>query len=117
MQIPCSHLFAMILREGVTAKPILPETVDLVLSKSIEHIQLMKVVVRRHRPVPDERDVMGLKRLAWRPIKRFSHTREKERLEQYVDDRFVIGDTFALSIPMSILELISLGIDEFSRKR
>jgi hypothetical protein len=74
------------------------------------------VVTRRDGAVPDEQHVKGLKKFARRTIKRFSHTREKEKLQQYVADHFVIDDTFALGIPMSVLEPISVGIKEFSRR-
>jgi hypothetical protein len=87
-------------REGITEKPILAETVDLKLKKSIDTLQLTKVVVRMDGPVPDEQQVKGLKEFARRTIKRFSHTREKEKLKQYVGEHFVIGDTFALRILM-----------------
>jgi hypothetical protein len=98
-------------------EPILAETVDLKLKKSIDTLQLTKVVVRRDGPVPDEQQVKGLKEFARSTMKQFSHTREKEKLKQYVYGHFVIGDTFALGISMSILALISLGIQGFSKKK
>jgi hypothetical protein len=82
MQIPCSHRFAIRFREGITGKPVLPETVGLKLKNSIDHLQLRRAVVRRDGPVPDEQHVKGLKKFSWRAIKRFSHAREKEELRQ-----------------------------------
>jgi hypothetical protein len=90
-------------RKGITEKPILSETMDLKLKKSIDHLQLTNVVVRRNGPVPDEQHVKDLKEFTLRTVKRFSHTREKEKLRGYVDDHFVIGDAFALGMSMSIL--------------
>jgi hypothetical protein len=113
MQPPICHEVS----GGDHGKPILSETVGLKLKKSIDHLQLRRAVVRRDGPGPDEQHVKGLKKFARRTIKRFSHTKEKEKLRQYVDDHFAIGDVFALGISMSILELISLAIKEFSRKR
>jgi hypothetical protein len=56
-------------REGITEKPVLSETMDLKLTKSIDHLQLTKVVVRRDGPVPDEQYVKGLKEFAQRTVK------------------------------------------------
>jgi hypothetical protein len=103
-------------REGITQKSVLCETVDLKLKKSVDHLQLTKVIGRRDGPVPDKQYVKALKKFARGIIKSFSHTSDKEKLRRYVDNHFVIGDVFALGIPMSILELISLGINEFSKK-
>jgi hypothetical protein len=89
----------------------------LKLEKSTDHLQSTKAIVRSDGPVPDEQHVKGLKEFARKTIKRFLHTREKETLRRYVDDRFVIGNTFALGMPMSILEVISQGIEDFSGKR
>jgi hypothetical protein len=116
MNLPCIHQFAMRFQAGITTKPVLPDTVDLKIQKSIDHLQFRKTILRRDGAVPDEQHVKGLKEFARRTIKRFSHTRQKEKLKQYVEEHFVIGDTFALGIPMSVLELISSGIREFSKK-
>jgi hypothetical protein len=49
-------------------------------------------------------------------IKRSSHPKDKEEINQYVDDHFAIGETSALGIPVSVLALISRKIGEFSEK-
>jgi hypothetical protein len=87
-------------------KRVLSETVDLRLKKDIDHLRLTKVVMRRDGPIPDEQHVKGLNEFARRTNKRFSHTREKEKLQQCVAERFVIGDIFALGISIYVLELI-----------
>jgi hypothetical protein len=102
---------------GIATKTVLSETVNLRLKKSIDHLRLTKMVMRRDGPVPDEQHVKGVKEFARRTIKRFSHASEKEKLQQYVAGHFAIGDAFALGIPMSVLELISSGIREFSKKK
>jgi hypothetical protein len=79
-------------------------------------VDLASIQFRAIGPVPDEQHVKGLKEFARSTIKRFSHTREKEKHRRYVDGHFVIGDVFALGRPMSIPELISLGIKELSKK-
>jgi hypothetical protein len=117
MRIPCSQQFAMMNREGITERPLLADTVNLKLRKSIDDLELTKLIVTRDGPVPDEQHIRGLKEFARRTIKRFSHTKEKEKLTRYVENHFVIGETFALGMPMSILALISRGIQEFSEKR
>jgi hypothetical protein len=69
----------MIFQAGIATKPALSETVDLRL-KNTDHLRLTKVVMRRDGAVPDEQHVKGLKEFGRRIIKRFSHTREKEKL-------------------------------------
>jgi hypothetical protein len=104
-------------REGIAEKPVLSETVDLKLKKRIDYLHLTRIVVRRDGSVPDEQHVKRLKEFARKTIKRFSHTREKEKPRRYVDNHFVIDHEFALGIPKSILELISLRIKEFSKNK
>jgi hypothetical protein len=88
----------MMSREGITEKPVLAETVDLKLMKSVDHLQLTKVVVTRDGSVPHEQHVKGLKEFARRTIKRFYHAKEKEKLTKYVD---AIGKN---SIPATVVE-------------
>jgi hypothetical protein len=40
-------------------------------------------------------------------IKRFSNSREKAAIVQYVEVNFALGDEFALGLPISTLGLIS----------
>jgi hypothetical protein len=82
MRIPYIHRFAVRFQAGIATKHVLSETMDLRLKKSIDHLRLMKVVMRRDRPVRYKQHVKGLKAFAQRTIKRFSHTREKEKLQQ-----------------------------------
>jgi hypothetical protein len=91
-------------------KHVLSKTVDLRLGKSIDHLRLMKGLVRKDGPVPDEQHIRGLKEFTRKTIKRFSHTKEKEELRQYVYDHPVVGSTFGLGMPILILELISRGL-------
>jgi hypothetical protein len=104
-------------REGITEKPVLADTVNVKLRKSIDDLEVTKLIVTRDGHVPDEQHIKGLKEFARRTIKRFSHTKEKEKLMQYVENHFVIGETFGLRMPKSILALISREIQEISNKR
>jgi hypothetical protein len=54
-----------------------------------------------------------LKNLAARNIEHFSNSREKAAIVQYVEANFVLGDEFAVGLPISILDLISTGVLHF----
>jgi hypothetical protein len=90
--------------------------VGLKLWKKTDYLQSTNAIVGRGGPVPDEQHVGGFREFARKTIKRFSHTREKETPGQCADGRFVTRDIFALGMPMSILELVSQWIEEFSGK-
>jgi hypothetical protein len=82
-------------------------------SSSDRHINL---TIREIRKVDPERAeqlparISYLKNLAAENIKRFSNSREKTAIVPYVEANFVLGDEFALGLPISILNLISNGI-------
>jgi hypothetical protein len=68
----------------------------------------MKVVLTRGGRAPNEQRIKKLREFGGRAIKRFSHTMRNEKLRQFVDDHFVIGDTIAFGTPMSTSNLISV---------
>jgi hypothetical protein len=51
----------------------------------------------------DEHPGIGLKDFAQKRMKRFSHAKDKEKINRYVDNHCAIGETFALAIPVSVL--------------
>jgi hypothetical protein len=59
--------------------------------------------------------MIHLREVAVRNIKRFSHSKRKEEIRQFVEGSFVIGTEFALELPISVLDLISDGIRHFSQ--
>jgi hypothetical protein len=115
-QIPCSHQYALSFLQGDPEKPTLSETAQLTLNAHIDHLDCTESITERDAVALDEQDTTGLKTFARKTIKTFSHAKDKEKIKQYVEDHFAIGETFALGIPVSVLELISSGINEFSKK-
>jgi hypothetical protein len=49
-------------------------------------------------------------------IKRFSHWRKTEEIEQYVHEHFTIGPDFAIDRPVSLFRLVSDGIARFPKQ-
>jgi hypothetical protein len=49
-------------------------------------------------------------------IKHFSCSREKAEIVAYVEGKFVMGDEFALRLPITLVELIPKGILHFTPK-
>jgi hypothetical protein len=88
----------------------------LALNASIDHLDFTQGVMERDAIALDEQHTRGLKTFAQKTIKRFSHAKDKQKISRYVDDHFVIGETFALGILLSVLKLISTVISEFSKK-
>jgi hypothetical protein len=70
------------------------------------------------REIPNESPayIMSVKNLAVRDIRRFSGSRKKEEIREYVEENLVVGAEFALGLTISVLGLISEGIEHF-RKR
>jgi hypothetical protein len=58
--------------------------------------------------------VIHLKEVAVGNTKRFSRSKRKEEIRQFVEGNFVIGTEFALGLPISVLDLISDGIRRVS---
>jgi hypothetical protein len=73
------------------------------------------VEVNRDAPVESLLHVIHLEDIAMRNIRRFSHSKKKEEIKQFVESHFVIGRGFVLGLPISVLDLISDGIRHFSQ--
>jgi hypothetical protein len=77
---------------------------ELKLRASINHLQVTQAIVTRSGIIRNEQCTMGLKKFARKTLKRFSHTRDKEKLRKYVDEHFALGNSFALERAVSISE-------------
>jgi hypothetical protein len=113
MQTSCSHQFISTQSRINTCSAINhgPEA-----PKSKDQLHLTKVVLTRSGRAPNEQRVKKLREFGGRAIKRFSHTMGNEKLRQFVDDHFVIGDAIAFGTPMSTSDLISVWTKELPRK-
>jgi hypothetical protein len=75
-----------------------------------------KCKLRNRNPPDDWRlHVVHLKEVVVCNIKRFSHSKRKEEIREFIKGNFVIGTAFALGLPISALDLISDGIRHFSQ--
>jgi hypothetical protein len=70
------------------------------------------------REIPNESPahIMFVKDFAVRNIRRFSGSRKKEEVREYVEENLFVGAEFALGLPMSVLGLISEGIRHFRKQ-
>jgi hypothetical protein len=73
------------------------------------------VEVNRDASVESPLHVVHLKDVAMRNIRRFSHSKKKEELKQFVESHFAIGSESTFGLPISVLDLISDGIRHFSQ--
>jgi hypothetical protein len=48
-------------------------------------------------------------------IKRFSHSRNREEINKYVEENFVFGGEFDFGLLISVFDMISSGIRHFKR--
>jgi hypothetical protein len=65
------------------------------------------VEMNRHAPVESPLHAIDLNDVAMRNIRRFSHSKKKEEIRQFVENHFAIGQEFALGLPISVFDLIS----------
>jgi hypothetical protein len=104
------------LRQGDAERLILSDAAQLKLDASTDHLEVMRDITGRDAIDFDEQHATGLKTLAQRTIRRFSHVKDKEKIKRYVEEHFVIREIFALGILVWVLGLMFSGIGEFSRK-
>jgi hypothetical protein len=97
-------------------RQVLSDTAQLTLNASIDHLEVTRDITGRDAIAFEQQYATGLKSLEQRTIRRFSHAKDKEKIKGYVEQHFVISETFALRIPVSVLALMSARISEFSRK-
>jgi hypothetical protein len=106
----CSHQYS-----PGAEKPSVPDAFDISFPLTWPKYVIDIRKVDRERPEQLPARISYLKNLAARNIKRFSNSRGKAPIVQYVKVNFVLGDKFALGLPISILDLISNGILPFRR--
>jgi hypothetical protein len=58
--------------------------------------------------------VEWLRTYAFRQIKRFSHTKDKDAILQYIGERLNVIAPSALEIPLAVDQLIVRGISDFT---
>jgi hypothetical protein len=109
-QIPCSHQYFL----GVE-KPSVPQTFNISFLHPWQYCVLDLVKLERQTPDESPTHLEYVKDIAIRNIKRFSRSKKKDEIRRYVDDNLVMGEEFALGLPISLLDLISEGIQYFSR--
>jgi hypothetical protein len=106
---PCSHQHSL-----DVDKSSIPPTFEINLRPTWQNCVLDIVEVNRNPPDDLRLQVIRLKEVAVLNIRRFSHSKRKEEIRQFVEGNFVIGTEFALGLPISVLDLISDGIRHFS---
>jgi hypothetical protein len=112
VSMPCSHQYSL-----DVVKPSVPQEFNISFqgtwnSKCVLDMRTLE------REIPNESPahIMYVKDLAVRNIRHFSGSRKKEEISEYVEANLVVGPELALGLPMSVLGLISEGIEHF-RKR
>jgi hypothetical protein len=106
--IPCSHRF-----ELGADKPQLPEYQLHIEKQSFERRENTEFIERV--PPPSDIDYNAyLQNLAVRNIRFYTHYQNKVILKDFVKDNFSVSAQYALGIPLSVINLISLGILRFS---
>jgi hypothetical protein len=111
VRMPCSHQYCL----GV-AKPSVPQAFKLTFEETWADCVLEIRTLERQAPDPSPAHATYVKDLAVRNIKRFSGSRSKEEIGQYVEDNLVMSPDFALGLPISVFDLISRGIEHFRKK-
>jgi hypothetical protein len=86
------------------------------LQASIEMLDYSEIVHDRTDKAVN-RDVPWLKMYAIRQIKRFSHSADKDAIDQHVGEHFDPTGPSGLNIPLAMHLLISRGIEVFVTHR
>jgi hypothetical protein len=109
-QMPCSHQYYL----GVE-KPSVPSIFNVSLIHTWENCILDVVKIDRHIPDESPTHFEYVRDITIRNIKRFSKSKKKDEIRRYVDENLIMGEEFALGLPISLLNLISQGIQQFSQ--
>jgi hypothetical protein len=111
--LPCSHRFSRGAR-----KPQIPDDMELQVRPSTHDMQYSETIRDRAGQTGwTTEEVQGLKMLAYRQIKRYSHAKNKEAIRQYIDEGLDLSGPSVLEIPLSLHQLISRGIFHFTGKQ
>lgn len=108
VDIPCSHRHFL----GATFPTI--QDIDLNITKQFNELILD---VDNDDQKPKEIEIVTIKTLAMKNIKKHSHYKNKEEIQKYVDENFHPEyKEFALGYPIEFFIVISNGIEYFSNK-
>jgi hypothetical protein len=103
--MPCSHQYFL----GI-AKPDVPQSFNLSFHETWQNCVLDLQHLERDAPDETMEHIEYVQNIAYRNIKRFSGSRKKEDIRRYVQQNLVLGEEFALGLPISVHQLISEGI-------
>lgn len=107
--IPCSHRLFL----GAVFPQI--EEIKLKLNKQFD--ELIKDIIEDNEP-REQIDHDRIKEIIVKNIKKFSHSKSKEKIIQYVNENYVPKyDEFALGYPIEFFDVISKGSIFFTSKR
>jgi hypothetical protein len=107
---PCSRQYSL-----DVDKSSIPPTFEIDHRPTRQNCVLDIVEMNRNPPDNSRLHLVHLKEVAVRNVKRFSHSKRKEEIRQFIKGSIVSGTEFALGLPISVLDLISDGIRHFSQ--
>jgi hypothetical protein len=93
-QIRCTHQYAMLRRREISKNLILPGTTHLILNASIDYLNIRQTISRRDSIHLWREDILGLKDFDHKTVKKFYHTKNKNKINRYGDSYFAISETF-----------------------
>jgi hypothetical protein len=111
VSMPCSHQYSL----GVV-RPSVPQEFNISFQETWNSKCILDVrMLEREIPNESAAHIAYVKDLAARNIKRFSGSRQKGEIRKYVEENLAVSAEFALGLPISVLSLISEGIDHFRK--
>ena len=110
INIPCSHRVS----KGATF-PELPDF-NLIMNPSINEFKLTTNIIPRERRAQSYDEIKILKENAVKTIKKYSHSKDKASITQYVDENLsTIGESFANGKPMNYHSVVHNGIIRYTK--
>jgi hypothetical protein len=103
--MPCSHQYFL-----RVVKPSLPQIFNVSFMDTWYSCILDIVKHERESSEATQKPIDYIKNLMTCNIKRFSGSKKKDDIRRYVEENFVMDIEFALGLPISVLGLISEGI-------
>ena len=111
LDIPCPHRFFL----GAQFPDL--EDIDCNFSNQFEYEDLILYILE-NKNVQSKSQIDKIKKMAVRNIKKFSHSKKKDQknIENYFDENYKPKNLeFALGYPIELFEVISRGIEKFSK--
>jgi hypothetical protein len=109
--MPCSHQCSL-----GAEKPSVPQAFNVTFRDTWSKSVLEVRTAEREPADQSQAHATPIKDLAVRNIGRFSRSRNRDEIRKYVEDNFAASPNFALGLPISVLNLISRGIEHFRKK-